>query len=84
MDVLAAFLEDRCELLPQASAPATLLYQAYDAWCTTTGEKAESQRKFGDRLSERGYAKSRDRSNGRIVRIGLRLRVDDTPAGGAA
>jgi P4 family phage/plasmid primase-like protien len=81
MDVLAAFLEDRCEGLPQASAPASALYQAYDAWCGTNGEKAESQRKFGDRLSERGYGKSRDPSTGRIVRLGVRLRADDSSVG---
>jgi putative DNA primase/helicase len=84
MDVLAAFLEERCEVLPHAAAPASALYQAYDAWCGTSGEKAESQRKFGDRLSERGYAKSRDPSTGRIVRLGVRLRADNPPGGGAA
>lgn len=81
MDVLASFIDDRCELNPQGSTLATPLYEAYVAWCTANGEKSESQRKFGDRLGERGFTKDRAPS-GHIVRVGLQLRETAAPQPG--
>jgi putative DNA primase/helicase len=77
MDVLAAFLEERCEIVSQASCLATPLYRAYVAWCEANGEKPESQTRFGGRLEERGHAKARGGAGGQTVRLGLRLRPTD-------
>ena len=63
MDVLAAFLSDRCVLLDRATALATPLYHEYRAWCEDTGEHVESQKKFAARLTERGF-ESRRRTSG--------------------
>jgi putative DNA primase/helicase len=59
MDVLSAFLREECAVKEDESTPATQLYDAYREWCDETGEKAEKQRKFGERLKERGYDKRR-------------------------
>ncbi len=63
MDVLAAFLSDRCVVHERASALATPLYHEYREWCEETGERVESQKKFGSRLGERGF-ESRRRTSG--------------------
>ena len=55
MDVLGAFLEDRCIIQPRAEAPATVLYNTYKAWCEEGGEAHETQRRFGARLRKRGF-----------------------------
>jgi putative DNA primase/helicase len=59
MDVLAAFIEDRCVVHERARVGATLLYNDYNKWCAESGEKEESQTKFGLRLRERGFSKKR-------------------------
>lgn len=58
-DVLATFMEERCVVTPNASAPATPLYQAYKSWCEESGEKVETQKKFGMRLAERGFEREK-------------------------
>ena len=72
MDVLADFIKERCVLGARCEVPAGELYKAYGEWCEETGERPESQRKFGSRLTERGI--ERERSTGgkwRLVGIGL-------------
>lgn len=59
MDVLAAFLREECATVEGESTKATRLYESYREWCLEAGEKAEKQRKFGERLKERGYEKQR-------------------------
>jgi putative DNA primase/helicase len=59
MDVLAAFIDDECVVSEHATASAKALYSAYRGWCEENGEKAESQRRFGGRLKERGYESGR-------------------------
>lgn len=59
MDVLAAFLREECATVKGETAAATALYEAYKEWCGETGERPEKQRKFGERLKERGYEKQR-------------------------
>jgi putative DNA primase/helicase len=61
MDVLAAFIDEECIVVDQASATAKALYGAYKAWCEENGERPESQRRFGGRLKERGF------ENGKIT-----------------
>jgi putative DNA primase/helicase len=59
MDVLAAFLCEECATVEDESTSATVLFERYKEWCEETGERAEKQRKFGERLKERGYEKQR-------------------------
>jgi putative DNA primase/helicase len=75
MDVLAAFLEDRCVVHPRASAGATPLYEAYKEWCEESGEQRLTQTKFGLRLKERGFRSAKAQ---RVTWHGIGLR-DDRP-----
>jgi len=54
MDVLGAFIADRCELSPTAWETAKDIYDAYKDWCEANGEKPIGKRAFGLRLGERG------------------------------
>ena len=54
MDVLGAFLRECCELGPEYNVAAKDLYGAYKFWCEDNGERPETQRRFGSRLTERG------------------------------
>ena len=55
-DAIAPFLKDRCNLGEGEKATATVLYDAYRQWCDANGEKPMPQRRFGNRLSERGLS----------------------------
>lgn len=54
MDVMGAFLRDCCEVGPDRDVAAKDLYSAYKLWCEEGGERPETQRKFGTRLTDRG------------------------------
>ena len=54
-DVIGAFLDDKCDVEPQASATAAELYGAYKTWCAENGERETTQKIFGGRLTDRGY-----------------------------
>ncbi len=62
MDVLGAFLKECC--VREGSETARVLYAAYRLWCDETGERAETQRKFGSQLSERGFERYRGGADG--------------------
>jgi hypothetical protein len=86
MDVLGDFLEDRCIVHEEASAPFNDLWKAYRSWCTDTDERGETKKQFGLSLTERGFVAHKG-SRGVRIRRGLRLREesdpDDEPQGGA-
>jgi hypothetical protein len=53
MDVLGAFLKDRCVVSKDAMIPAGQLYSEYETWCERTGERPLSQQKLGGALADR-------------------------------
>ena len=73
MDVLAGFLADCCVQGSNESAYAGELWGAWKRWCEETGEAVGTQKKFGGRLSERGFVNQRDSKTGRKVWFGLTL-----------
>ncbi len=80
MDTLAAFLEDRCVVHPNAVAPATPLYKQYQLWCDDAGEKPETQKMFGMRLRDRGFVSAkitRGADKDRKGWLGIGLKADD-------
>ena len=80
MDTLAAFLDERCVVHPNAVAPATPLYKQYRFWCDDAGESPETQKMFGMRLRERGFENkqiTRGTYKGLKGWVGLGLGVDD-------
>ena len=76
MDVLAAFVADCCERGHDLKAYAGALWKAWQRWCEETGEQAGTQKRFGGRLSERGFLNHRDSRTGRKVWSGVSLRSD--------
>lgn len=55
MDKLAGFIAECCVVHRNAKGTAKELYKTYSEWCEECGEYAESQRKFGMSLTERGF-----------------------------
>ncbi len=76
MDTLAAFMADCCERGDDKDAFASELWKAWQRWCEETGEKPETQKRFGQRLAERGFLNHRDSKTGRKKWFGLHLRSD--------
>jgi putative DNA primase/helicase len=76
MDVLAAFVADCCERGSDEQAFAGELWKAWQRWCEETGEQSGTQKRFGGRLSERGFLNHRDSRTGRKVWSGVSLRSD--------
>ena len=58
-DVLAAWLADCCIVKRTADAKAAELYASYADWCDQSGEHPEPQRRWGMRLTERGFQRQR-------------------------
>jgi putative DNA primase/helicase len=75
MDKIGAWITERCEVDPKAVTPFADLYADYEAWCREQGDEPMSKRRFGDRLSEKGFPPATQRlSGGAKARKGLRLR----------
>ncbi len=76
MDVLAAWLGECCVVGKRYEAKAADLYRSYVGWCEQSGEFPEKQRKWGMRLTERGFTKFTN--NGHWWRgLGLAFRPTD-------
>ncbi len=58
-DTLAAWLGECCIVKRTADAKAADLYASYSEWCEANGERPEPQRRFGMRLTERGFQRQR-------------------------
>ncbi len=70
-DVLAAWISERCIEKRTATASAADLYASYAKWCEDNGERPEPQRRFGMRLTERGFKREHGRAG--YVWLGLGL-----------
>lgn len=59
MDVIAGFIDEKCHIHSSVAAQAGALYGAYCQWCKENGEEAQTQRRFGMALTERGFQRER-------------------------
>ncbi len=83
MDVLGAFLDDRCLTHDRAQVTAKALYAAYQEWCDETGEKPLTQKSVGLRLAERGFDSARIGNARTRTWLGVGLKSDEPdPPGG--
>lgn len=74
MDMLGAFIDDRCITGPSETCTAHHIYSVYQKWCEENGERPITQTMMGRKLTDRGFdsvriGKERVRS---WVGIGLR------------
>lgn len=76
MDVTAAFIDECCIIKDFAKTAAGDLYKAYTEWCNENGERSESQKAFGMRLTERGFTRMRG-TGGRYFWEGIGLVNDE-------
>ncbi len=76
MDVLGDFLEEQCVVIEGVKAKASTLYAKYKAWCEENGERAENQRNFGLRMSERGFKRIRASDGFRYQGVGIRAKQE--------
>jgi putative DNA primase/helicase len=74
-DIIAAFIEENCEVGSAYQEPSGKLYTAYKRWCDENGEYAMTNTRFGRELTDRGYSSARLMTG--KVRKGLRLAFDE-------
>jgi putative DNA primase/helicase len=77
MDVIGLFIEECCVIATDTKATAKSLYEKYVGWCLGGGEKPVNQRKFGQRLTEKGYL--RKKANGICWWIGIAIQTEFSP-----
>ena len=59
MDLIAEFVEDRCELRSDVREKAGDLYGAYTDWCRGQRETPISHQSFGRWLGEHGFERGK-------------------------
>ena len=82
--IFDAWLDERCvwgEAARQARTPAADLFADYLAWQTRRRGRAMTQTAFGLQLRARGVTASKSPSDGRIVRVGIRIRPPEPATG---
>lgn len=64
LDVICAFLADRCIISQDGEVGATKLYQTYKEWCKDGNEYCYSERKFKEALPNKGYKLKKNPNSG--------------------
>ena len=77
MDLIANWLEDRCELRRGVRETPKALYEDYVTYCEASGDTPLKQRTFGVKLSSQGCGE--EKINNVRYRTGIRLRDPDRP-----
>ena len=72
MDVLGSFIDECTVENVNATAKASRLYNVYKDWAERTGERVETQRSFGLRMTERGVEREKQRDGWHYIGIGIR------------
>lgn len=77
-DWLSAFIDECCDIDPQATVKAGALQQEFRTYCLRTFGEAKSASVFSQALESAGYKKKRDR-NGNVI-LGIKIKDDDDDA----
>jgi putative DNA primase/helicase len=72
MDVIAAFIRERCETGATQVTRAGALYAAYCEWCAEVGETPVNQKRFGEELKQHGFTGGKHQGDRCWRGIGLR------------
>lgn len=78
-DTIGAWIDDCIELSDGCRTPSQELYESFKRWTDKNGEFCPSQKRFSQKLEDRGYAKYRN-SSGRGF-TGIRVKLMDDFAG---
>lgn len=77
MDVIGDFIDECCVSSMMLETSIKSLYKAYVDWCEEGGERCLTKRKFGNRLTERGYPPREGKgTHGSRLRMGIGVRYD--------
>lgn len=80
MDILGAFIAERCVIESAATVRAGELHKAYQHWCEEVRHSPMSLKRFGLAISERGFAKDEDKRG--VYYLGIGLSVDSADSDG--
>lgn len=76
LDVIVAFLNDRCIPFPDMQVDATTLYQEYKEWAKNNSEYLFSESRFKQEVPKKGYKLVKDLNKGWVY-VGLKLAKDE-------
>jgi putative DNA primase/helicase len=76
-DAMSCWLEDKCERSHQSRTSSSDLFVSWKNWADAAGEPVGTQKRFSQKLEERGFEKERNRRGTDFV--GIYLRTDYGP-----
>lgn len=76
LDVIVAFLNDRCIAFPDMTIDASRLYQEYKEWAKNNTEYLFSESRFKQEMPKKGYKLQKDLNKGWVY-VGLKLAKDE-------
>lgn len=76
LDVIVAFLNDRCIPFPDMQVDAATLYQEYKDWAKNNSEYLFSESRFKQEVPKKGYKLVKDLNKGWVY-VGLKLAKDE-------
>jgi len=79
-DVLARWMEDRCELQAARWTPVAALFDDWCQWAEANGEFVGSQKQFSQKVESRGFTPKPTRTARGFLGIGLVTDVTEHPA----
>jgi len=59
MDLIAQWLDDCCDIGANHTVTSSCAYQSFNTWCRTNGNLPFSNKRFSQKLDERGFTRSR-------------------------
>jgi putative DNA primase/helicase len=74
MDVIGAFISERCEISPGDITSSDQLYDAYKEWAKLSGHATMSKNKFGRKITERGQFERKRGTHGENAYKGISIK----------
>lgn len=72
-DVMAMWIEDKCDVGRPYEAESGALFKSWGAWAAAAGEQIGSQKRFSQALAARGFSAKKER--GQRLFVGLQLKI---------
>ena len=77
MDVINAFISERCTIFPEYESEFNVVYQTYKNWARDDNEYGMPKTKFKKELENRGFSFKKNANRGTML-LGLKLDIDTT------